>query len=188
MCLYSIIMRIWCLTLVLPCSITEYHDVIKRKHFPRYWPFCGEFTGHRWITLTKASDAELWCPLWSAPWINGWVKNREAGDLRRHFAHYDVIVMKCHGGDTRDNNYNNSINLNIEPESGRRIHHELKFWCFTNIQSNRIRNAQASRLTLSSSNAFCGWLRSCGVSTIFMYGTWLGWMFWDDLQPVNALC
>ena len=22
---------------------------------------CGEFTGHRWIPLTKASDAELWC-------------------------------------------------------------------------------------------------------------------------------
>ena len=27
-------------------------------------------------------------------WINGWVNNREAGDLRRHRAHYDVIVMK----------------------------------------------------------------------------------------------
>ena len=27
---------------------------------------CGEFTGHRWIPLTKASDAELWCFLWSA--------------------------------------------------------------------------------------------------------------------------
>ena len=28
---------------------------------------CGEFTGHRWISRTKASDAELWCFLWSAP-------------------------------------------------------------------------------------------------------------------------
>ena len=26
--------------------------------------------------------------------INGWVNNGEAGDLRRHRAHYDVIVMK----------------------------------------------------------------------------------------------
>ena len=26
-------------------------------------------------------------------WINGWVNNREAGDLRRHRTHYDVIVM-----------------------------------------------------------------------------------------------
>ena len=27
---------------------------------------------------------------------NGWVNNGEAGDLRRHRAHYDVIVMKCY--------------------------------------------------------------------------------------------
>ena len=26
-------------------------------------------------------------------WINGWVNNRETGDLRRNSAHYDVIVM-----------------------------------------------------------------------------------------------
>ena len=26
--------------------------------------------------------------------INGWVNNDEAGDLRRHRAHYDVIVME----------------------------------------------------------------------------------------------
>ena len=29
--------------------------------------FCGEFTDHRWIPRTKASDAELWCFLWSPP-------------------------------------------------------------------------------------------------------------------------
>ena len=57
-------------------------------------PLCGEFTGHRWIPLTKASDAQLWCFLWSATWINGWVNNRGAGDLRRHRAYYDVIVME----------------------------------------------------------------------------------------------
>ena len=27
---------------------------------------CGEFTGLRWIPRTKASDAELWCFIWSA--------------------------------------------------------------------------------------------------------------------------
>ena len=54
---------------------------------------CGEFTGHQWIPLTKANDAELWCFLWSTPWINCWVNNREADDLRRHRVHYDVIVM-----------------------------------------------------------------------------------------------
>ena len=30
-------------------------------------PLCGEFTGYRSIPLTKASDAELWCFLLSAP-------------------------------------------------------------------------------------------------------------------------
>ena len=30
-------------------------------------PLWGDSTGHRWIPLTKASDAELWCFLWSAP-------------------------------------------------------------------------------------------------------------------------
>ena len=30
-------------------------------------PLWGEFTGHWWIPLTKASNAELWCFLWSAP-------------------------------------------------------------------------------------------------------------------------
>ena len=27
-------------------------------------------------------------------WIKDWVNNGEAGDLRRHLAYYDVIVMK----------------------------------------------------------------------------------------------
>ena len=27
-------------------------------------------------------------------WINGWINNHEAGDLRRHRAHYDVTVMR----------------------------------------------------------------------------------------------
>ena len=26
---------------------------------------CGESAGHQWIPLTKASDADLWCFLWS---------------------------------------------------------------------------------------------------------------------------
>ena len=40
-------------------------------------PMCGEFTGRRWITLTNASNAELWCfrsqiarfmgPTWGPP-------------------------------------------------------------------------------------------------------------------------
>ena len=56
---------------------------------------CGEFTGPRWIPHTKASDAELWF-FFICAWINGWVNKHEAGDLRRHRAHYDVIEMRLH--------------------------------------------------------------------------------------------
>ena len=34
-------------------------------------------------------------------WINGWVNNREAGDLRRYRAQYDVTVMACTYSDQR---------------------------------------------------------------------------------------
>ena len=54
---------------------------------------CGEFTDTQWIPHTKASDTELWCFFLVCVWINGWVNNREAGDLRRYRAHYDVNVM-----------------------------------------------------------------------------------------------
>ena len=56
-------------------------------------PLWGESTGNRWIPLTNASDAELWCFPWSEPGQNGSANNRDAGDLRRHRAHYDVPVM-----------------------------------------------------------------------------------------------
>ena len=56
-------------------------------------PLSGEFTSHRFIPLTKASYAKLWCFPLICAWINGWVNNREAGDLRPHRAHYVVIVM-----------------------------------------------------------------------------------------------
>ena len=55
-------------------------DVIKWKHFPRYWPFVRGIHGALIFSLISV-------------WINGWVNNREAGDLRRYHAHYDVGVM-----------------------------------------------------------------------------------------------
>ena len=71
----------------------SHDDVIKWKHFPRYWPFVpgihrppvnfphkGQWRGTLMFSLICV-------------WINGWVNNREAGDLRCYRAHYDVIVM-----------------------------------------------------------------------------------------------
>ena len=50
-------------------SVGTHDDVIKWKHFPRYWPFVRGIhrSGPRWIPRTKASDAELSCFRWSAP-------------------------------------------------------------------------------------------------------------------------
>ena len=56
-------------------------------------PLWEESIGHRWVHRTKSSDAEFWCFLFICAWINGWANNRDAGDLRRHRADYDVTVM-----------------------------------------------------------------------------------------------
>ena len=73
--------------------LCNHDDVIKWKHFPRYWPFVrgihrspvnsphkGQWRGALMFTLICAR-------------INGWVNNCEAGDLRRYHTHYDVTVM-----------------------------------------------------------------------------------------------
>ena len=97
--LWSIFFRIASLALWRWLHQWRYHDhewhddVIKWKHFPRYWPFVreihrspvnfphkGQWRGALMFTLICAR-------------INGWVNNHEAGDLRRNRAHRDVTVM-----------------------------------------------------------------------------------------------
>ena len=70
------------------------HDgVIKWKHFSRYWPFVRGI--HRSPVNSPHKGQWRGASMFSliCAWINGWVHNREAGDLRRHRAHCDVIVM-----------------------------------------------------------------------------------------------
>ena len=71
-------------------------DVITWKHFPPYWPFLRGI--HRWSV--NSPNKGQWCGalMFSliCAWRNGWVNNREAGDLRRQRAHHDVIVMTYH--------------------------------------------------------------------------------------------
>ena len=74
-------------------QLLSHDDVIKWKHFPHYWPFVPGIhrspvnSPHKgqWRRALKFS---LICV-----WINGWVNNGEAGDLRRHRAYCDFIVM-----------------------------------------------------------------------------------------------
>ena len=64
----------------------QHDDVIRWKHFPRNWPFVNSPHKGQWRGALMFS---LICV-----WINGWVNNHEAVDLRCHPGHYDVIVMK----------------------------------------------------------------------------------------------
>ena len=68
-------------------------DYIKWNHFPCYWPFVRG--NHR--SPMKSPHKGKWrgALIFSlnCAWINGWVNNGEAGDLRRHHARYDATVM-----------------------------------------------------------------------------------------------
>ena len=73
--------------------LNTYDDVIKWKCFQRYWPFARRI--HR--SPVNSPHKGQWCGalMFSliCAWINEWVNNHEAGDLRHNRAHYDVIVM-----------------------------------------------------------------------------------------------
>ena len=71
----------------------DHDDVIKWKHLPRYWPFVRGI--HRSPVNSPHNGQWRGALLFSliCVWINGWVNNREAGDLSRYRAYYDVTVM-----------------------------------------------------------------------------------------------
>ena len=85
------------------------------KHFLRYWPFVrgihrspvnsphkGQWRGALMFSLICA-------------WINAWVNNREAGDLRCHHIHYDVTVMDCpHDNSSPILRYNHQIRTKMQ--------------------------------------------------------------------------
>ena len=72
---------------------TKTHDdVINGNIFRVTGHLWWKSTGHRWIPLTKASDAELWFLFLICAWTNCWANNQDAGDLRHHYTHYDVTV------------------------------------------------------------------------------------------------
>ena len=66
-------------------------DVIKWKHFPLYWSFVRGI--HRSPVNSPHKGQWRGASMSSLIWINSWINNREADDLRRYRAHYDVIVM-----------------------------------------------------------------------------------------------
>ena len=76
-----------------PCTNAIHDYIIKWKHFPRYWPIvlginCSPVNSPHKGQWRGALMFSLICT-----WINRWVNNRAARDLRRHRALCDVIVM-----------------------------------------------------------------------------------------------
>ena len=81
------------LTVVNTAYVWWHNDVIKRKHFPRYWPFVRGI--HRWPV--NSPHKGQWCGALMFSLICAWtddrVNNRDAGDFRLNRAHYDVTVL-----------------------------------------------------------------------------------------------
>ena len=72
----------------------EHHDdVIKWKHFPRYRPCVRGI--HRSPVNSPHKGQWRGALMFSliCVWINDWVNNREAGDLKRYRANYDVTLV-----------------------------------------------------------------------------------------------
>ena len=71
-------------------NVLQHDDIMKWKHFPRYWPFVGGIHRTRWSPRTKASDAKLWCFLDLRPNIQlskqswGWWFKTPSRLLRHH--------------------------------------------------------------------------------------------------------
>ena len=87
----------------LDCHLSgnrKHDDVIKWKDFLRYLPFVRGIHRSPVNSPHKGQwrGALLFSLIWV--WINGWVNNHRAGDLRRHRAHDDVIVMNIVVNDT----------------------------------------------------------------------------------------
>ena len=81
------------LAMVLTWFSRNHDDVIKWKHFPRYWPYVRGIHRSPVNSPHKGQWREALMFSLICAWINGWVNNREAGDLRCHHTHYDVTVM-----------------------------------------------------------------------------------------------
>ena len=71
-----------CLTIICDDMMTSSNV----KHFPRNWPFVRN-SPHKgqWRRALMFSLIYVW--------VNDWVNNRKASDLRRYRVHYDVTVM-----------------------------------------------------------------------------------------------
>ena len=82
-----------CNPLLSHSNLLTHDDVIKRKHFPRYWPFVRGI--HRSLVNSPYKGQWRGALMFSliGVWRNGWANNGDAGDSSPFRPHYDVNVM-----------------------------------------------------------------------------------------------
>ena len=83
----------WGLRKYTLCFRTTHDDVIKWKHFPRYWRFVR---GIQRSTVYSPHKGQWRIALMFSlicVSTNCWANNRNAGELRRHRVHYHVILI-----------------------------------------------------------------------------------------------
>ena len=81
-----------CASIIVQRLLDSHDDVIKWKHFTCYWPFVR---GSHWSPVSSPHKGQWRGALMiSLICTHCWENNGEVGDLRRHRAHYDVIVMR----------------------------------------------------------------------------------------------
>ena len=90
------------------CNVNAFchDDVIKWKHFPRNWPFVRGI--HRSPVNSPHKGQWRGALMFSliCVWINDWVNNREAGDLRLSrplWRHCNALLILCDGNSSLQN-------------------------------------------------------------------------------------
>ena len=108
-----------CIVLQASCSALKLYNVDEAFEVRKWWDLLGWYHWQANVIMMTSSNGNIsallalcagihrspvnspqegqWCGVLMfsliCVWINGWVNNREAGDLRRHHAHYAVTVM-----------------------------------------------------------------------------------------------
>ena len=134
-----------CLVWGMCNSLDSHDDVIKWKHFPRYWPFVRGI--HRSPVNSPHKGQWRVALMFSliCAWINGWVNNGEAGEFRRHCAHYDVTVMDWNGQAKAAQN--TILDPDGDPEHPHHLFNQSSIVTFTISHKNPISTNVASQQT-----------------------------------------
>ena len=163
-------------------------DVIKWKHFPRNWPFVRGIHRSPVNSPHKGQWREALMFSLNCVWINGWVNNREAGDLRRYRAHYDVIAMYHCYWDVcvHRNSYWTRIYLSFLKldNFGYAIAHLLRYFChWTFVYNIGKLNIEYAIIRRLYANSFFG--------TRIIYSgllTYANWLFCRSLVSYMPTC